>query len=616
MPQLTTNITNFYFFENTPLTDMQNTIHFSDNNERDDFFDSEFNTIEAEHEGLNRYNFISNKSSIDVNIEYNKLRFCNYGYFKSRTRTEIGEDTYTYENLENYESRMYFFINEIEYISDYTTRVHFLLDDIMNFTQGTEWINKITGNVNIERTHLNENEYNRLLTYLRTNDDVLNVATKRYFHDDLLEFTKETSVIFQCSADLSKDFGTEKNPKMPASTGLTFDNMTSPIDLYFCEDLKEFLSINRQLSDYPWIAQNISNIMLFPKLFTNNLKYDEKQNEAISDLVVKKIAHLTTSDINPYNDESSLKNITYSVSELMELLNLKENEKHLLRNHYHTLEINTFNGKVTPIDLSQISMRYGINWGVKSVLGYDNQVVFYIRNYKANDDNDASLNPKIDRGSFLNDAIYFNNFDEVPIMIDNYKLNLAKNAHQRELAESKLVTNRIKNILDPKADLKTRLMDGLNLVSGITNFSNVLGKFTDEYEFYRSQKAEFQDMALNSNSVTNQNTSNAFARKNEIYGINLKFSSIDKNELEKVRLYHNKFGFDVSNFYQKIEAFMIESMENVNFLKLDGYWNLEQVDVNTMDILRIRFMNGIFFWHYNSIRENGIFTNLEKNEWR
>src|SRR5699024_12709303 len=103
--------------------------------------------------------------------------------------------------------------------------------------------------------------------------------------------------------------------------------------------------------------------------------------------------------------------------------------------------------------------------------------------------------------SLINDVIFIKNFDDVPIMIYNYNLSMAKSANQRQLAESKLVSNSIANITDKGADPKDRFMDAMSLVSNLSPAS-LFGKFVDEHDFYKQQQAEQKDMALNTDTVT------------------------------------------------------------------------------------------------------------------
>src|SRR5699024_7010836 len=74
-------------------------------------------------------------------------------------------------------------------------------------------------------------------------------------------------------------------------------------------------------------------------------------------------------------------------------------------------EVYTFNGYSLYIDNGQLSEKYGLFFRSSYIMGYHNEVAVYVENYKSVDDKE---------GSFLNDAIFIKNFDDVPIMIDNY----------------------------------------------------------------------------------------------------------------------------------------------------------------------------------------------------
>src|SRR5699024_12106408 len=98
-------------------------------------------------------------------------------------------------------------------------------------------------------------------------------------------------------------------------------------------------------------------------------------------------------------------------------------------------------------------------------------------------------------------------------MIDNYNLSLSKNANRRQLAESRLVSNRIDSVFDKSADLKDRFYNASSLMSNFSPF-NLFGKFQDEHEFYQNQQAEMKDLALETPTITNQSNNNSLAISN------------------------------------------------------------------------------------------------------
>ena len=130
--------TKFTLFKNTPFVDMQNTIHFRNNQERDSyFFDKGFFQKLEHSESTNtndkEYNFIRSKSSIQVSFNYFECIQCNYGCYEDKT------------------GKVYFYIMECEYINDQTTRINFLIDPIMLYTQG-DMLNTFK-NLRVQRQH-------------------------------------------------------------------------------------------------------------------------------------------------------------------------------------------------------------------------------------------------------------------------------------------------------------------------------------------------------------------------------------------------------------------------------------------------------------------------------
>ena len=133
---MTMKQTNFRFFKNTPLIDFQNTIHFKDNAERDTFFLEGGHYSELEEIKKENFNFVRDRSTVDIPVAYKEMQGVNYGTFYSEIEKQ----------------RYYFYVISYEYINPNNTRVYFLIDGIMTFTQGTT-LERIS-NLNIQRQHL------------------------------------------------------------------------------------------------------------------------------------------------------------------------------------------------------------------------------------------------------------------------------------------------------------------------------------------------------------------------------------------------------------------------------------------------------------------------------
>ena len=554
--------TTFTFFKNTPLIDFQNTIHFDNNAARDAFFLTGNHYTKLATENKN-FNWVRDRSTVDVSIPYNDFRGVNYCTFISDFEPGV---------------RYYAYVMEYKYINDNNTRVFLLIDPIMTFTQGG--VLSTLKNLSVSRQHLTFYHYNNRLPQLKTNSDILKTTTKKYFYKRQLVFDN-FMVVFQCACDLAADFGTVDDPKIQTSKGIVYDGIISPVNLY-AVPFNQFNNLMGTLAAFPWITQNIKSVLMIPTDFidTGDLYNVGTIDGGFTTLQAFKSNGLSKSpDLSPH--------INMDMQELYSIFGLDSlQEKHLLRNEYTTIEAYSWDGQQLTIDTGLLHASSGLKFKAMQVIGYKNQVAIYLEGYKSND-------PGIE-GSFLNDAIVFSNFDEIPILIDNYNLSLANSANQRALTESKLLSNRVGNILNPKADLKTRFMDAASLVSGFS-LSNIFGKFTDEYEFYRSQKAEQADLALRTPTITSQSNGNAFQVANGIFGLSVKYAKPDALEMVRIKKYYNAFGHEINE--DNIFLSHVHSMSIANYFQFKGSWTLPGVDVALIEMMKAQFENGVRFWH-------------------
>ena len=564
-------LTNFRFFKNTPLIDFQNTIHFSSNAERDTFFLEGGHYSELEVEGL-KFNFIRDRSTISIPIDYNELKGINYCTFKS-----------------DFEStRFYAYVANYEYINDGNTKIYLLIDPIMTYTQG----NVLEGltNLTIQRQHLTPSLYSGYLWELKNNDDVLKTTTKNYFAGDRLLFD-DLMVVISSSADLQADFGTVDDPKIKTSNGKVYDKVTSPLNLYGIA-IERFNELMKEISPYPWISQNIKSMTLIPKMFIeeNLTVLNFASTETLSG--VNYLYGITGMNTRTGLLQEKLDTLSYSITELYTLFGLDPiQDKHLLRSEYTTSELYNYSGGQLFINNGQLNPVKGLDLQADIITGYFNQLMVYIDGYKV-----AGGLYQSNAGSYANDSLVINQFDDIPMLIDNYTLSLSKSANQRQLAESKLVSNRVKNITNPNASLKDRFMDATSLISNVSA-SGLFGKFTDEYEFYRTQKAEQADLALETPTITAQSNSNSFNIANNMFGIHLKFSKPVKSELGKVKKYYKMFGFQIDDSSNRLAD--VESMSICNYVQFSGSWTIGNTDVALIEMMKAQFENGVRLWHNN-----------------
>lgn len=557
-------LTTFRFYKNTPLTDLKNTIYFETNQERDSFFQTQYDYIEVQEP----FNFIMDRFTIRLTGNYNDFKDINYCSFKS--------DFTPYTNY-------YCFIPEYRYINDDVIELNLLVDGIMTFCQG-QTLNTLSG-LTVTRQHLNNFNYQRQLDNLKNNDDVIKTVTKKYFYKETKEFT-EFNILIHSAANLNGIFGTENNPNIETATGSKFDEVSSPVDLYLIKE-SDFKEVMQKLSKYPWITQNFQKIVLIPKQLLD-LDYTQITTEPVNngdvDLSkVRKIIGGRTELIPDYFNSLNKTN-----SDLLSLFDLDEQDEHLLRSEYGTIELYNYNGEQVIVNLSQLNRNTGLSFKMRTVGGYTNEIAIYLDDYKSN---------KIGVSSFLNDALFFKDFDDVPILVDNYSLALSQNANQRALAESNLFTGKVQRIFDKENTLADRLVSSVSILSNIDprQLGNAL---VDEYQFYQNQKAQNLDLALESPTITNQSTNYSFNRKNKILGLTVMMSKPNPTELQKIKKYYKLYGYQVEETNTRLND--TRSMSICNYVQFDGTYNISGVERSILDIIKIRFENGVRLWHNNN----------------
>ena len=562
-------LTKFTFFKNTPLIDFQNTIHFNSNQERDDFFlkGRHYPTLNIEQEN---YNFIRDRSTVYINANYNDMLGVNYLTFKSDFETV----------------RYYAYVIDYVYINDETIKVDFLIDGIMTFMQGR--VLETLTNLDITRQHLGRTRYEQMQFELKNNSDVLKTHTKRYFKTEKLVFT-DLVVMIQASVDLESNFGDVDNPKIFTSSGRNYDSVTSPLNLYAC-DISDFNKFMRKLSNYSWIAQNITSLSLIPRIFIegNMTKISFSSGDSLSG--VNYLYKITGTKTQKQTLNSELKKISKSMNELYNIFGLDVNEdKHLLRNEYTTIEVYNYSGDALLVDNGQLNTDVGFSLVGDIITGYHNELKVYIDRYRTE--------KGVNVGSYVNDSISFDTFDDLPMLIDNAQLGLAKTANQRKLTESKLFTNQIRSLTDSQTDIKDRFTNAVSLASNLSPMS-LFGKFTDEMDYYKQQKAEQLDLALETPSITNQTTGNSFNIANNNFGLHVKYSKPTDNEIRKIKKYYKLFGYEVNEKSERLG--FVDSMTICNYVQFKGSWTVNNADVSIIEMMKAQFENGVRLWHNNN----------------
>lgn len=569
-------LTEINFFYNTPFNDFQNFIHFKTDKERDDFFTGRYNM--KVYEPARRFNFVKDRLELRTRLTTPETYGLNYLRFRSM-----------FDNDRWYYAR----VMDVRYINNGVTALDLVLDVVTTFMQGD--FTKDLGLVQVQRMSLAKNHIYKWRKWLMTNNDVLSFP--KSYTRQFIEAWKNYFVVFTTSVSLLDDFGTEDDPKLKTSVGQTYDGIVSPVDLYCCKSQDDFTSLMKYLKDYPWISQNINNVAIIPSEVV-----DEK------DLVkVKDAKQDGINSVNIYQFKNKgktrsfvMNNITLPRENFDEYFNFDDSIPFwALRQEYANIELNAWNGQqvtLAPVFLPD----YGLKMIAQSTFGYHNEIRCFPDQYK--DDGENSING-LYRGTYINQGITFDVFDDIPVLVDNYKLGKAQTAHQRALNNDRQISSRISDVMNPNKSLQDRFFNAVSLTTSLAGggvlgvAKNALGQFTSEWEYYRDQNAKFADMAISAPSVGSQNNSQSFNMSKGIFGVTVRFASIGAENMERVLTYYNTFGFDFSGQLLRLEK--PDSLPMLNYYQFAGNWVLPGVPPQFMEQLKVQCQNGIKLWKNN-----------------
>lgn len=569
-------LTEIDFFYNTPFNDFQNFIHFKTDKQRDDFFTGRYNM--KVYEPARRFNFV--KDRLELRTRLTTLE--TYGLNYLRFRSMFDNDRWYYARVMN-----------VRYINNGVTALDLILDVVTTFMQGD--FTKDLGLVQVQRMSLAKNHIYKWRKWLMTNNDVLSFP--KSYTRQFIEAWKNYFVVFTTSVSLLDDFGTEDDPKLKTSVGQTYDGIVSPVDLYCCKSQDDFTSLMKYLKDYPWISQNINNVAIIPSEVV-----DEKDLVKVKDA---KQDGINSANIYQFKNKGKtrsfvMNNITLPKENFDEYFNFDDSIPFwALRQEYANIELNAWNGQqvtLAPIFLPD----YGLRMIAQSTFGYHNEIRCFPDQYK--DDGENSIDG-LYRGTYINQGITFDVFDDIPVLVDNYKLGKAQTAHQRALNNDRQISSRISDVLNPNKSLQDRFFNAVSLTTSLAGggvlgvAKNALGQFTSEWEYYRDQNAKFADMAISAPSVGSQNNSQSFNMSKGIFGVTVRFASIGTENMEHVLTYYNTFGFDFSGQLLHLEK--PDTLPMLNYYQFAGNWVLPGVPPQFMEQLKVQCQNGIKLWKNN-----------------
>lgn len=561
-------LTEFVLYKNTYFVDMQNTVHFESNQKRDEFFDTEFNHDGQTYRFNSNFNFRRDRGTIKVPDTFENLMGFNYCRFVN------GFDGKTY----------YAYIVSMSYLNDATTQLDIVIDVVMTYTQGN--VLETLQNVEVIRQHLPKWEMDERMDWLRNNDDTLATSSMLFTDPNPLgggiRFGACSYVILS-AVKLDGDFGNEDNPKMKTATGERFDGITTPMNMYVCDGalIQDLMKV---LSDYPWIAQNIKSVTKVPELFV------PKDLPAIS--VGGKISlHVLGKDKKSTQIDTPF-HIT--LNDLRKYLGLNDRQTYLVRDNVINVYLTDYRGNQLNFETSKIGDDNHIK--VTTVIGAFNETHIYSEQYGQRD-----TSKKTKQGYYRDNQMVISQYDNLPMLIDNYKLNKANTAYTRQLENSRKLSGRIDTLTDNSASLKDRLFSAVSVYSNV--FSGGLmsapakatGLFADEYEYYRNQKAQYKQWKIAPPTVTEGSYNNSILQNTNDYGIWLKVSRIDDAELNMLKTYYGKFGFEAmkgDNHVRPLDTWLV-----CNWLQIKGNYIIPDVDRELLDQLKTILEGGVRFFH-------------------
>lgn len=563
-------LSQFTLYKNTNFTDMQNTLHFNSNNERDNWFNSYFtdnNVITFQHP----FNFRYDRGTLKVPIVMNDLQGFNYCKFID------GFDGKTY----------YAFIVKTSYLNDRTTQLDLVIDVVMTYTQGN--ILENLQNVEVIRQHLPLDQLKGREEYLRMNDDILPTSTMMFIEPSRFTSNNSTGVqfdsfmyIIQSAVELDNDFGSEDKPKMNTATGGTYDGITSAISLYLVasNDLDRLLT---ELSKFPWITQNFKTIVKVPAFF-----FDLSQLNTVDCKGVQ--LHILDGE-----KISTVLPLPFVLTKpkIKEVLGLKDFEDYLIRDQVVNIYLTDYRGNQLNFETGKIKENNTIY--ANSVLGAFNEIDIYSLQYGQRNSS------KSKHGFYRDNQMTISTFDNVPVLINNYTLNKANTAYSRQLENSRQITSRMDTITNPNSSVKDRLFNAISVYSNVFSGglmsapAKAVGLFSDEYEYYRSQKAQMNQWKIAPPTVSEGGYSNSVLNKTGDYGIWLKVSTINTNELNSLRRYYGAFGHEAMPNDNQI--FNVNSMSKANWVQFKGNYWINDIDRELFDQLKTLFEGGVRLWH-------------------
>lgn len=633
--------TNFVFYADTPFTNLSKAMHFNSNADRDRYFDTAMDKYRLLDIRTRKFNMVRDRLTVNITWDFDNGTYRGNKPSDASFMDKMMGVNYCYFYDSNSNQRFYCQVAKTEYVNDKVTRFYLIMDVITTFFQG-DFSSKV-GTVRIDRQHLTSKKY-KDNWFTLSQGDGLRVSNPRILwqkfkklgggdgdhkknENGLYQRSEDIEnmiAVFQCSSDLSEDFGSVDEPKMSASKGGIYDYITSPVDIY-CAYLDKAYKIFEKLSKYPWIAQNISNINIIPKEFIDLDDLEEVQSKhgltglkRFKNNKVNDLGSVVMSPINVKFDE-----VNKIISDYTGITDFLKNEEHLYNSSYIKYFVTNWCGSSMDIQPEKLD-EHELEFKCKGIIGYDNKIAVYPLKYNSYGENledpfFEGYQIDVPRGEFIGNSIVFNSWDSIPVLIDNYRKFLASDAYDRKMSEENKLGNRIDTFMQDPLSEKGMFagMDALGTIAGgvgnaaASGFmrggplgsaisattqlgSNLMTNWRSEYDYYRGLKARQEQMKITPNTITNAAMGNAFAYRMGVYGISLKMYVAPMAELVLALRYHKAVGYRWDR-YGTLDP--VDSMSHVNYVQFTGDWIMDGVPAEFQRIANQLFAQGVSLYH-------------------
>lgn len=557
-------ICDFTLFYNTPDIKLNKTILFNSFSERDLYF-TQFDSLAF----TSGFNYRRDRGAVKVpNVTSSSSVGQGIGAFNGYNFGKFYDpwDKVTY----------FFKVTDYIYLNDSVTEMHFVIDPIITFLSPTAL--NAQKNLTITRQHLTKSHYELNLDYLRTNNDVIPTYTMRVWKRKKMFFS-DFYVIITTSSNLEGDFGDEKKPKLPFSSGTRYDNITSPLNLY-AVPISTFPTFIKGLEKFPWIAQTIQKCVMVPKNFVDN-----------GDLIGIKPSFETSSPCYRFKEGGMSSNNNFNIqgytfNNLLTDLGLDYQSLHMLRSNYVSIKLTDYAGNEIIYDSGMI---YGLDFMTYVSVGYNNLVKVLLKGY-------GNKNTQSYDSNYMDSVLVLDDFDELPVFINNASLSKANTAYTRELAQSNTFKGRADRVLDSNNTVQDRLASAFSVISQISSVSDVGKLLSSDNDFHRQQQADFKQYDLAQPTITNAKYSHSTSIKTGDYGFHLIISKVSSVEWWKAWYYYARNGFEVNETCAQLSD--VSSMRVVNYVQFTGSIHWKNIPPIFNNILQTLFEGGVHLYHY------------------